>query len=226
MPQDFTTTQSVIPQGDVPPATVTVGTFSFDNNAQYQLPTGSAGSASIFTDYKTHSYYEKDNHVYMLGVNSPGGFAGNSVAFVQLSAPTLLWVVRWTAARLVEQPTVPATTTLDPNWVLLDQHLEPADVGVMPDGVTAIYRLTGTYVYGHLNPNASLAANVNFPRPPWLQDNFDRTLPGQYFEGNLMDGGGTGGSSSSTGIDNTFISNSSNTGEQNLNIQIIQGAEG
>lgn len=136
---------------------------------------------SIFIDYDIQSRYEGDRHIYMMGLSSPEGAAQNdrSAAFVQLASPTLLWIVDWSVAKWAEAPEYPNSF---PNpagpWVLLDEHYEPTMLMLATDGVTALYRISGTYVYGHKNPDPlDLSSHVQFSRPAWMLDTFDRSLP-------------------------------------------------
>jgi hypothetical protein len=144
------------------------------------------GGTGVWQDYYITSSYEGNPHVYMMGVTSPGGFSTNldangnpiaaTVAFVQLVSKTLLWVVDWTAARWKDKPVIPNKQSQDPNWVLLDERLEPVMETRGPDGDTPLYRISGTYVYGHLAPNTDTLRNANFPRPPWLEESNKRKL--------------------------------------------------
>lgn len=174
------------------PTVVTIGQVELDDNdAKYiEITDG------IYTDYFIENSYEKDRHIYMDGITSPGGFQGASVAFFQLAAPTLLWICKWTAAKFAVSPLAPDSTSKDPNWVLLDDSLVTASFAMASDGVTPLYRLSGVYVYGHKNPSAQISNNVVYPRPPWLEDVFDRTVPLNSFQQGLSN---SVGSSSSTG---------------------------
>jgi hypothetical protein len=167
-------------------AVVTVGTLSTQDAPSKYADTGQG----VWADYQAYSRFERDNHLYMMGMTSPSPFQGNSVAFVQLAAPTLLWILDWTAARRGSQPTVPDPTPSDPNWVLLDQWYRPVAPKVLDDGQTPVYRLEGTYVYGHRSPAANMIANMSFPRVPWLDDSIDRSIPASIFQKNLSDGQG------------------------------------
>ena len=129
---------------------------------------------ATYVDYQVTNRFEKCRNRYMMGVSSPNGFQGNSVATAQLCSPTLLWICDWTAARLKFQPEAPNPESSDSAWVLLFDHWEPADPGLMADGVTPIYRISGTYVYGNLRPSTNTADDVFYPRPPWMQDVFPR----------------------------------------------------
>jgi len=145
---------------------------------------------TVFTDYVVNSRFEKDFHRYMLGMTTPTGFVRGTAAFVQLAAPTLLWVVDWTACRTAVMPVIPSTVTYDRNWVLLDEHVEPSMLTLAPDGVTPVYRISGTYVYGHQNPNLLINRNVYYPRPPWMQNRFARTVPDAAYETFVIDANG------------------------------------
>ncbi len=168
-------------------AQVVVEEITFDDNAGRYIETD-----GIFTNYEVTSHYERDRHRYMLGITSPGGFAGDSVAFVQLAAPTLLWVVEWTASKLLAQPEVPAPTSVDARWVILDEHVDLPKITVAPDGVTPLYTISGVYVYGCRNPSPVIFTDTIFPRPPWLQDAFQRTISPGKVVGGIIDRQGRG----------------------------------
>ncbi len=190
MPQNELRTTSTWPPGGLnadpgvygnSPPGVTVAQVGFDDNQGHYV-TGDG----TFTDYYIESRYEGDYHRYMAGVTSPGGFNGGTAAFFQLAAPTLLWIVEWTAAKWEAQPEVP-----DPNiatasdWVLLDAWFTTAML--LPDGSgnKALYRISGTYVYGCVAPDANFVNNVSFPRQPMWDDVFDRTMPASKLQQNL-----------------------------------------
>lgn len=161
-----------------PPATVTYGTVTQDD-AQGQF-TSLGTNSDIFVDYMIVNRYERDQHVYMGGVTAPFAFQGSpggTVSFVRLAAPTLLWIADWTASKWGAQPEVPDPTQIDPNWVFMDCNFELTMLNINPNGTTALYRVSGYYVYGHRNPSALILPNLAFPRPPWLQDVFNRTMP-------------------------------------------------
>lgn len=141
----------------------------------------------VWVDYAVTSRYERAGKRYMLGVTSPAGYNGDTAAFVQLAKPTLLWVAQWTAARFGVQPVAPAKDLGDSRWVFLDEHLEAPHVTVAGDGVTPFYRISGLYVYGCKRPSDALIKDVEFPRPPWLEDAFDRTYPESLLEKNLLE---------------------------------------
>lgn len=123
---------------------------------------------SVITDFHIHHHYERDNHIYMVGIASPQGFQGNTAAFVQLASPTLLWIADWTGARFLEKPVVPDPTTVNNEWVLMDVWMNPAQIVIGQDGTTPLFRLTGTYIFGHKNPGPNFYSNVVFPVAPWF----------------------------------------------------------
>lgn len=137
------------------------------------------GYQDFFTDFRVSNRYEYDKHIYMAGLTSPNP---NSLfptsTFFQMSAPTMLWIADWTAARRNDIPTIPEPDP-DPasGWVLLDTHYETAEISTAGDGITPFYRITGTYVYGATRPNPTRPMTfVNFGRPPWLADVFQRAV--------------------------------------------------
>lgn len=120
-------------------------------------------------DCVINNHYQKNRQIYMLPIASPLGFLGNSTAFVQLAAPTLLWICDWTVAKKGIQPTVPSPLPLDPNWVLLSDWWQPHNLDTGgTDGETLLFRVSGTYIYGHVNPALLTSQNIVFPLAPWL----------------------------------------------------------
>lgn len=186
----FPDDNSPAPTAGVNAAVITIGEVSADDSAaKYILPTD---GGFIWTDYEINNRYESDKKIYMMGITSPGGFNGASVAFAQIASPTLLWICDWTASRFNKQPIAPNSASVNTNWILLDEHLEPAMLVVGEDGVTPYYRLSGTYVYGNLNPSAIVANDISFTRPPWLEDVFSRNMPLELFQSGLMEQTGAG----------------------------------
>ena len=163
---------------NIPAATIT--SYDIPDGDPEALYTDSGPDQSIWTDYMINSRYEKDRHTYMIPIASPTGFANVGAAFCQLAKPTLLWIVDWTACRFNEQPDIPSPLlvtglvtgngALPDFWILLDEHYEPAMVTLGADGVTPLYRLSGTYVYGCTDPSTVTTNDITFPRPPWMLD--------------------------------------------------------
>ncbi len=188
-------------QGDFPQAVVNIVDAipaNETNDAVFQ-DVFSNNQASIFTDYKIRCRYEKDGHIYMMGITSPNGFLSASAAFVQLAQPTLLWIADWTACKTNEQPEIPNTqlttvlTTGQPGsiqgiWVLLDEQYETAEVVVGPDGISPLYRISGTYIYGCVNADPVTTNDIVFPLVPWLKDTFPngRNMPVSKLTGNII----------------------------------------
>jgi hypothetical protein len=154
----------------IPTVSVTTGSVEPDGiQAKTSLSDEPLG---VYTDYVVKNRYERDRHVYMTPIASPNKFQGSSVAFVQLSSPTLLWIMDWTASRILKQPLIPDSTPPTSDWILLDEHMEPVNMELMADGVTPRYRISGTYVYGHKNPNVRVHKDASFPQPPWMDGSF------------------------------------------------------
>lgn len=175
---------------DAPLVLVSVGpVVPDDSSAKYK----EGDTQAIWADYTIVNRYEKDRHVYMMGVTNTEGYQTDTgkatVAFVQMASGTLLWICDWTAARAKEMPPVPNPTPVDPNWILLDDHFELHNPGLAKDGVNPVYRISGTYVYGHINPNKETILSTNFPRAPWMEDFMTRTLTTAVFENGISDAG-------------------------------------
>lgn len=127
-------------------------------------------SQSVITDFRIKHHYQRDGHVYQLGITSPSGFKGQSAAFVQLAAPTLLWVVDWTGCRFYQKAMIPDPDAIESGWVLLEAWLEPFMVVIAANGTTPLYRCSGVYIYGHKNPGPKIYNNTAYPVAPWVND--------------------------------------------------------
>lgn len=179
-----------------------------DTNSIYSDPDGTG----TWQHFVIWNHYEKDRKIYQLGISSPGGFQGQSVAFVQLAAPTLLWICDWSLARVGSPPIVPDPLPEVSSWVLLDDWwtTEPIEVAGA-DGVLPSFLITGTYIYGHPNPQNNTNQHVIYPITPWLDGTIltgtVRTVPDALLTKGLADflatsalgsgvanGGGGGGS--------------------------------
>lgn len=180
----FSTDNPKVDTVGTPSLKVVIDAVTADATAKYVEPDQ---ELEIYTDYTINHRYEKSRHTYMLPISSPSGFQGNSVAFVKLASEVLLWICDWTACRWSAPPTVPNSEPTDSNWILLDELMEPAMITVAADGVTPLYRLSGTYIYGHTNPDIALINDINFARPPWLLDEFDLKLKSDKFDSTLID---------------------------------------
>lgn len=159
----------------------------------------------IWNDYEIHSAYEQDRRTYMLPLCHPKGYRGQTAAFVQLAAPTLTWCVDWTASKAGAMPEAPDPRLVvvavlrgggvpagvvaghNPEWVLLDAHVEPVSPPTFADGQTPLYRLSGTYWYGHRDPSDHVFEDLWWPYPANTGD-FDDDLPRRYPEDKLKQG--------------------------------------
>lgn len=197
--EPFTEDNPVTGPDDVPAVDIFQSDLTADDLLAKYIDEGS--DQTIWTDYKINNRYESDQHKYMAGITSPNGFGNQSVAFFQMASPTLLWICDWTAARWNEMPEIPDPyNPTDTDWVLLDIIPETAMITLAGDGITPLYRISGTYVFGHKNPRPNIFYHVNFGRAAWIQDVFQRfVIPADVLEVKLMDtrtgagGGGAGG---------------------------------
>ena len=159
-----------IPDESIGQANVVEGAVPFDSDDDYSAMWDTSNDDGIrsWIDYEVQSRYEKDGHVYMMGITSPGGFNGDSVAFAQLASPTLLMICDWTAACWSEQPLAPDPDPVnEDDWILLDEHYDTLQVTYGADGTSCYYRLSGTYTYGHTNPDEVTVNNIGFAVPPF-----------------------------------------------------------
>lgn len=187
--------------------------FFGDSDAAY-IDDSPGQTDVIWTDYRIVNHFEYDTHRYMGAITSPSPFQGDTVAFFQLGSPTILWLSRWTAARINAAPTIQDPDKLqDSNWVLLDSHTEPIQVIIMQDGKSPLYRISGLFAFGHRRPNktGSILSLMNFGRPPWIDPKIPRNVKFVDKEiENVIDGlgssftgvfpGNPGGNSDSSGF--------------------------
>lgn len=180
-----------VPPFKTPAAQVTVAPIQADDEEGHFSEM--ADPTAIWADYMVINKYEDDQHVYMMGITSPNGdITGDTAAFVQLATKTLIWITDWTACRWKEKPEIPDPESRDPNWILLDAVYEPAQETIGPDGVTPLWRMSGTYIYGRKKVDTvRTLRTINFPRPPWLEDFADRTVPETVLRTGISDIGGS-----------------------------------
>ncbi len=170
-------------------ATIEVGPVEFTDQKAAFINTENG----VWDDYAIVSRFEQDRHLYMMGVTSPNGFQSSSsgrskVAFAQLAYPTVLWIIDWTAQRTNQKPTIPKPELQDPNWVFLDEFLEPGMIVVMADGEVPVYRISGTMIYGHKSPENFVMLNAKFTLPPWLDPaRFDREITPSMWQSGLVE---------------------------------------
>jgi hypothetical protein len=180
---------SALPPGPLFPPVGTFikfGTITPDNvNGQF-AELDQDGQPSPFTDYIVRNRFESDKHVYMMGVTSPGGLNGQAAAFVQFSVPTLLWIADWTCARWLNKPIIQDVNLPDTDWVLLDEHYEPGQLMMAPDGNSPFFRISGTFVYGKKNPSSATINDINFARPPHIKGDIDRTVSSQILQQGII----------------------------------------
>lgn len=162
-----------------------------------EIPPDSLNSKYVEEDSRQHVHYMAFNNydhwegIHMVGVTSPQGFAGQSTAFVQLCAPTLVWVFKWTVSTFGDKPKIPDPTPMGAGWVLLQRLPEIPMVTAGIDGQTPLRRITGTYVYGKKNPSADPFKDASFPRPAFLEDAFDRVTGNLIYQKGMGDAGTT-----------------------------------
>lgn len=134
------------------------------------------GDLGIWEDWFIRNTYPSDYHRYALPLTSPGGFQGATCAFVQLAAPTSMWVCDWSCEYRTnpgDYPKYPDPRPTDQNIVILDIKLIPDMVLLGADGTSPIYRISGTYVYGYRDP---LKAALYHGRPPWMTQKIPRAV--------------------------------------------------
>lgn len=172
MPDSFNTVANVVVQD----------LEGFEENA----PINEQNVQGTWADYRIRNYYVRNEGRYMLGITSPNGFQGDSVAFVQLSAPTVLWISQWTASQMGSKPQIPDPTSVPSQYVLL-YETPVSEMITITGGGNKMYRLSGTYVYGSRRPSTQVFDDVKFPQPPWIDPDSDRNVETSLLTGGLID---------------------------------------
>lgn len=187
-----------------PPVVASVAVGKVDYNDTLDNFFKEPSQSGIIADCMILNYYERDMHVYMASLTSQEPFDGAKVGFVRIGNDTLLWVCEWTVCRMEgkEPPPIPDPNP-PPGWVLLDVQFTPAMAGLGPSGIDGIYRISGLYVYGCLNPQTSLIGDLAYPQAPWVKrGSLPRLVPISSLDpylkhpqpgGSSGGGGGTGG---------------------------------
>lgn len=187
----YTETNPDVGPLDNPEVQINIGKIEFDDNGGKFID--DVQGSGLFTDCFIRNRYEKNPHTFMLPITSPNGFQNQKAAFVRLAEPTLVWISEWTIAKLGEKPIVPNPAPASSNWVLISanpaigESYDLPTILVGPDGVTPLYRISGTYIYGCKNPDQDTIVDTNWPRMPWVVDDFDRSLSSSLFASNIID---------------------------------------
>lgn len=159
--------------------------------------------SAVWSDYTVQNRYEDNRRIFMMANTIPGAYSpselGGKVSFVQLAQPTLLWIADWTVARWKKRPKIPNPQVSDDRWVLLHKIIEPGTATLGPNGIDPLYRISGTYIYGHKDPSADPIDLMNFGRPAWLEESeptpgvqlgIDRRVTDDMYEDSIIDGFG------------------------------------
>lgn len=156
----------------------------------------SANGSAPYSEYRVDARYDTDGHAIQMPTTGTVNGGPSGAEIVYTANPTSTAVFEWTAERAIAPPAVPNTKLYDPNYVLTDYMVQPTSFGLMADGQTKGYRVTGRYEYAlkqPINPNDQLT----FPASPmyafiWGSDTLDNFQTG-------IIGGGSGGSSGGGG---------------------------
>lgn len=144
---------------------------------------------ALYTQYTITNRLYRDGHKYLMSIASEEAIPSgqNTSAVVTLGRPTLIWVCQWLAEKCYEKPEIPNPESSDSLWELLDAMLTTDNITVAGDGDTPVYRIGGVYIYGNLRPSNSVIGNVQFPRVPWLEDAYSRTVDPSQLRGGLSE---------------------------------------
>ena len=174
----------------VPPAQVSQSNENFDNvtsDGKFATP---PDNGSVYPTYKVRHRYEGDPHIYMLGTTADPTASPYSdpVAFVQLSQETRLWICEWSATRWGEKPKMPDYRIADTGWVFMKAIFQPEQTLVGADGVSVVYKVSGTYIYGRRRPSPLITSEMTFPVPPFFDGitNTERSFSADMFQQGII----------------------------------------
>lgn len=96
------------------------------------------------TSYQYVRQYTRAGGLMQIAV---AGTDGDACSIVKASAQYEQLVILWDATRVNALPILPATDTGDTNEVFADQQIGAWMPGLMADGVTPLFRISGAYLY-------------------------------------------------------------------------------
>jgi hypothetical protein len=76
-------------------------------------------------------------------------------------------VVEWEAERIGSVPKIPSFVSSDPNQVLMESLINPAELLIIEDGQTPTFKVTGRYLYAMRTAMPDLE-QIAFDVPQWI----------------------------------------------------------
>lgn len=131
----------------------------------------------FYTDYRIHMQYIRDEGVTPRTEMREDGHTH----YLKTRAKSLRLRVKWTAERVGGKPVIPTTETGDKNVVVCGRtRWDPGTLDVREDGVTPVFRSSGVYTFGFIDPKK---ADLGGAVPPWVM-----TLMGKIPRAVILDG--------------------------------------
>ncbi len=140
----------------------------------------------LFTNYAIDVVYDSVAGVIQLPVAND---EPTPAIFISTSAELSKKVVRWTAERAGQWPSIPSIDTGNTNEVYLSKRVVPAAPELQPDNANYIYRVSGEYYYG-LKDATVETSSLSVAAMPNLKASFtENTMPSTVYKQNII---GTG----------------------------------
>ncbi len=176
-------------RGSTVPATVTISAVQ-PTSDDAKISTTESG---VYTNYSIKTRDVRDENRLQIPVGKPG----QSCVIIRTANTTTRRIYEWEATKIGSVPTCPdPNPSPNSNAVLMERHIDPGQVEVMPDGTTLKYMVSGRYEYAFKDSSkVVLAGSI----PPWISSDV-AYLEGQKsveFKAGVIDvdGNGYGGGS-------------------------------
>lgn len=201
-----------------PPANIAISVGPDPSSLpQKQTKWSQDNSQNHYMEYRIDNLYDLKQNKEQVPITgpsisySPGGPSTTNDAssgsrnptceIISMALPTATMTSDWTAERVGKSPSPPSVNPSDPNFVLLRHEIQPASTGVMPDGETKVFRLSGVYHFAMKVPPQA-GDTASFPVTPNTTVAFGDDNIDDYRDAMIMGFGDTGsGSSGTSGID-------------------------
>jgi hypothetical protein len=126
----------------------------------------SKSNEGMYTQVKIDSYIETHHGNYQAPLADQGD-SNETCSIVSLHQPYTRRVVEWEAERIGSVPKIPSFVSSDPNQVLMESLINPAELLIIEDGQTPTFKVTGRYLYAMRTAMPDLE-QIAFDVPQWI----------------------------------------------------------
>lgn len=104
-----------------------------------------------YHEYSADTGYLEDEGLLAVPLSQPAQ-DGSTVRYVKVSSQRMEKHVNWQVSRLNQKPQLPSPDPADANEILLRKFIIPSVPQQQADGVSRLYVVRGTYVFGLKKP--------------------------------------------------------------------------